>query len=148
MLLPGLPVQEVAGAAHPLAGTIANLVWLVPVLPFIGFLVNGMLSLLPATHMGPADPSAAGHRHEHAGEAHADHGHDNHHHVARHPYHRIVSLVGPAVLGIAFALTVAIFFALSGAHAEEPFVRTLFPWLVTGDLRIDAAFQVDQLSIV
>jgi NADH-quinone oxidoreductase subunit L len=131
MVLPGLPVQEVAGAAHPLAGTIANLVWLVPVLPFIGFLVNGMLSLLPATHMGPADPTAAGH-----------------HHVARHPYHRIVSLVGPAVLGIAFALTVAIFFALSGAHAEEPFVRTLFPWLVTGDLHIDAAFQVDQLSIV
>ena len=45
MLLPGLPVQEAAGAAHPLAGTIANWVWLVPVLPFIGFLVNGLLSL-------------------------------------------------------------------------------------------------------
>ena len=148
MVLPGLPVQEAAGAAHPLAGTIANLIWLVPVLPFIGFLVNGMLSLLPAAHMGPADPSAAGHGHEHAGEGHADHGHDDHHQVARHPYHRIVSLVGPAVLGIAFALTVAIFFALSGAHAEEPFVRTLFPWLVTGDLHIDAALQVDQLSIV
>src|SRR5687767_2932284 len=147
MLLPGLPVQEAAGAAHPLAGTIADLVWLVPVLPFIGFLVNGMLSLLPATHMGPADPAAAGHDHGHAGEGDADHGHDDHH-VARHPYHRIVSLVGPAVLGIAFALTVGIFFALSGAHAEEPFVRTLFPWLVTGDLHLNAALQVDQLSIV
>ena len=138
MLLPGLPVQEAAGAAHPLAGTIANLVWLVPVLPFIGFLVNGMLSLLPATQMGPADPSAAGHDHGHGGEGHADHGHDDHHHVARHPHHRIVSLVGPAVLGIAFALTVGIFFALSGAHAEEPFVRTLFPWLVAGDLRTES----------
>jgi NADH-quinone oxidoreductase subunit L len=147
MLLPGLPVQEAAGAAHPLAGTIADLVWLVPVLPFIGFLVNGMLSLLPATHLGPADPTAAGHDHGHAGEGHGDHGHDDHH-VARHPYHRIVSLVGPAVLGIAFALTVGIFFALSGAHAEEPFVRTLFPWLVTGDLHLNAALQVDQLSIV
>ena len=147
MLLPGVPVQEAAGAAHPLAGTIADLVWLVPVLPFIGFLVNGMLSLLPATHMGPADPAAAGHDHGHAGEGDADYGHDDHH-VARHPYHRIVSLVGPAVLGIAFALTVGIFFALSGAHAEEPFVRTLFPWLVTGDLHLNAALQVDQLSIV
>jgi NADH-quinone oxidoreductase subunit L len=147
MLLPGLPVQEAAGAAHPLAGTIADLVWLVPVLPFIGFLVNGMLSLLPATHLGPADPTAAGHDHGHAGEGHGDHGHDDHH-VARHPYHRIVSLVGPAVLGIAFAFTVGIFFALSGAHAEEPFVRTLFPWLVTGDLHLNAALQVDQLSIV
>ena len=147
MLLPGVPVQEAAGAAHPLVGTVADLVWLVPVLPFIGFLVNGMLSLLPATHMGPADPAAAGHDHGHAGEGDADYGHDDHH-VARHPYHRIVSLVGPAVLGIAFALTVGIFFALSGAHAEEPFVRTLFPWLVTGDLHLNAALQVDQLSIV
>jgi NADH-quinone oxidoreductase subunit L len=148
MLLPGSPVQEVAGAAHPLAGTIANLVWLVPLFPFLGFLVNGMLSLLPATHIGPSDPSAAGHHHTGAGGGHADHGHDDHHPVARHPYHRIVSLVGPAVLGVAFALTVGIFFALSGAHAEEPFVRTLFPWLVAGDLHIDAALQVDQLSIV
>ena len=147
MLLPGLPLQEAAGAAHPLAGTIADWIWLVPILPFIGFLVNGLLSLLPATHMGPADPSAAGHGHGH-GESHADHGHDDHHHAARHPYHRVVSLVGPAVLGIAFALTVGVFFALSGAHAEEPFVRTLFPWLVAGNLHIDAALQVDQLSIV
>ena len=146
MLLPGLPVQEVAEAAHPLAGTIANWIWLVPVLPLIGFVVNGLLSLLPATHLGPADPSAAGHGHGH-GESHGEHGHDDHH-VARHPYHRVVSLVGPAVLGIAFAITVAVFFALAGAHAEEPFVRRLFPWLVAGTLNIDAALQVDQLSIV
>ena len=145
MPLPGL--QEAAGAAHPLAGTLAEWIWLVPVLPFIGFIVNGLLSLLPATHMGPADPSAAGHGHAH--DAHGDHGaHDDHHHVARHKYHRIVSLVGPAVLGIAFAITMAIFGLLAGAHAEEPFVKTLFPWLVTGDLHVNAALQVDQLSIV
>ena len=147
MLLQGLPVQEGAGVVHPLAGTLAEWIWLVPLLPFIGFLVNGLLSLLPATHMGPADPSAAGHDHGHDAVAHAGHGHDDHH-VERHRYHRIVSLVGPAVLGIAFAITVGVFLALSGAHAEEPFVRTLFPWLVTGDLRVDAALQVDQLSIV
>jgi NADH-quinone oxidoreductase subunit L len=147
MLLPGLPVQEAAGAAHPLAGTLAEWIWLVPVLPFIGFIVNGLLSLVPATHLGPADPSAAGHDHAH-GE-HADHGaHDDHHHVVRHKYHRIVSMVGPAVLGIAFAITMGIFGVLLGAHAEEPFVRTLFPWLITGDLHVDAALQVDQLSIV
>jgi NADH-quinone oxidoreductase subunit L len=148
MLLPGLPVQEAAGAAHPLAGTIADWVWLVPLLPFIGFLVNGLLSLLPATRLGPADPTAAGHDHGHDAGGHDVHAPDDHHPAARHQYHRIVSLVGPAVLGIAFALTVGIFFALSGAHAEEPFVRTLFPWLLTGDLHVDAALQVDQLSIV
>jgi NADH-quinone oxidoreductase subunit L len=67
--------------------------------------------------------------------------------VVRHQYARIVSLVGPAVLGIAFLLTAGIFLALAGAHAEEPFVRTLFPWLVTGGLHVDAALQVDQLSM-
>jgi NADH-quinone oxidoreductase subunit L len=147
MLQPGVPVQEAAGAAHPLAGTLAEWIWLVPVLPFIGFIVNGLLSLLPATRMGPADPSAAGHDHGHAA-GHADHGHDDHHHVARHPYHRIVSIVGPAVLGMAFAITLGIFGLLAGAHAEAPFVKSLFPWIVAGDLHVTAALQVDQLSIV
>ena len=146
-------IQEAAGAAHPLAGSIAEWIWLVPVLPLLGFIVNGLLSILPATHMGPADPSAAGHDHGHDahGGGHADHGHgghDDHHHVVRHQYANIVSIVGPAVLGIAFALTVGVFFALYGAHAEEPFVRTMFSWIGTGDLHIDAALQVDQLSIV
>jgi NADH-quinone oxidoreductase subunit L len=147
MLLPGVPVQEAAGAAHPLAGTLAEWIWLVPVLPFIGFIVNGLLSLLPATRMGPADPSAAGHDHGHAA-GHANHGHDDHHHVARHPYHRIVSIVGPAVLGMAFAITLGIFGLLAGAHAEAPFDKSLFPWIVAGDLHVTAALQVDQLSIV
>jgi hypothetical protein len=83
-------LQEAAGAAHPLAGTLAEWIWLVPVLPFLGFIVNGLLSLLPATHMGP-DPSAAGH------------GHESHGHVTtgttitivvRHKYANIVSPVG------------------------------------------------------
>jgi NADH-quinone oxidoreductase subunit L len=137
-------LQEAVGAAHPLAGTLAEWIWLVPVLPLIGFIVNGLLSLLPATHMGPTDPSAAGH--EHAGEAHG--GHDDQHHPARHQYARIVTIVGPAVLAVAFAITAAIFGLMFVAHAEEPFVRTLFPWLVTGGLHVDAALQVDQLSIV
>jgi NADH-quinone oxidoreductase subunit L len=140
-------LQEPVGAAHPLSGTLAEWIWLVPVLPLLGFIVNGLLSLVPATHLGPADPSASGHDHGH-GTHDAPHSHDDHHQAARHRYAGIVSLVGPAVLGIAFALTLGIFFALSGAHAEAPFIRTLFPWLVTGDLRVDAALQVDQLSIV
>jgi NADH-quinone oxidoreductase subunit L len=144
-------LQEATGAAHPLAGTLAEWIWLVPVLPLIGFIVNGLLSLLPVTHMGPADPSAAGHGHDgaHGHGAHDAHGsHDDHHHPVRHKYARIVSIVGPAVLGLAFAITAGILGVMLGAHAEEPFVKTLFTWLQTGDLHIDAAFQVDQLSIV
>ncbi len=141
-------LQEVSGAAHPLAGTLAEWIWLVPVLPFIGFIVNGLLSLLPATHMGPADPSADGHGDEHAHEVHDGHGQDDHHHPVRHQHARIVSLVGPLVLGLAFAITAGIFGVMLGAHAEEPFVKTLFDWLSTGDLHINAALQVDALSIV
>ena len=36
----------------------------------------------------------------------------------------------------------------AGVHAETPFVKRFFPWLVAGDLRVDAALQVDQLSMV
>src|SRR5688572_33020297 len=102
-------LQEAAGAAHPLAGTLAEWIWLVPVLPLIGFIVNGLLSLLPATHLGPADPSAVGHGHGHdAGHAHEHGADDDHHHVVRHQYANLVSMVGPAVLGVAFALTLGI----------------------------------------
>ena len=31
---------------------------------------------------------------------------------------------------------------------EEPFIKTLWPWIQTGTLQVDLAFQVDQLSIV
>ena len=54
-------LQEATTGAHPLSGSIAELVWLIPVLPFIGFLINGWLSVSKAAHVGPGDPSAAGH---------------------------------------------------------------------------------------
>ncbi len=146
-----LLLQEAAAAGvHPLAGSVAEWIWLVPVFPLIGFLINGFLSLRTAAHIGPRDPSAhhAHHDHAHNDTHHDEHGHDAHHHPAVHPHAGIVSLVGPAVLFASFALTVAIFMALAGAHAETPFVKTLFSWIPAGDLAIDAAFQVDQLSMV
>jgi NADH-quinone oxidoreductase subunit L len=96
-------------------------VWLLPVLPLLGFLANGALSLL-ACH----DPPAA----------------------ARHRYAKWVSLIGPGVLVLAFALAVGIFAAMPGAGSHEPFVQVLFSWMPVGDLRIDAALQLDQLSMV
>jgi NADH-quinone oxidoreductase subunit L len=153
-----MPLQESAAAlAHPLAGTIADWVWLIPALPLAGFVVNGLLAITSAAKVGPADPSAghdahghdalaAGAQDTHGAAAHAQH---DEHAPPRHRHAGIVSIVGPLVVGLAFVLAVAIFFALAGAHAEEPFVRTLFPWLVAaGDLHIDAALQVDPLSMV
>ncbi len=156
-------LQEAAAAAtHPLTGTVAEWIWLVPILPLLGFVINGLLSLTSAAKLGPSDPTAFHSHHDDAHDAHGhvahapdgahgdDHAahHDDHHAPPAHKYAGIVSLVGPAVLALAFGLTTAIFFALKGAHPEEPFVRRLFTWIVAGELHVDAALQVDQLSMV
>jgi NADH-quinone oxidoreductase subunit L len=150
--------------AHPLAGTAAEWIWLVVLLPLAGFLINGLLSLLHAYHAGPADPSADPHHNPNptapdaayaaahpgaedtsGGSAHGD----DHHAVKVHPYAGIVSIVGPAVLLLSFGLSLAIFFAMSGAgDIAAPFVQRYFSWMPVGDLQIDAAFQLDQLSML
>jgi len=146
-------LQEATTGAHPLSGSIAEWVWLIPLLPFLGFIINGWLSLRSAARVGPADPSAAGHdvhapSHEHGhGTGGGAHG-DDHHAVARHRYAGIVSVVGPLVLVLAFVLAVAIFLAMLGVDREAPFIRTLFSWIPAGDLHVDAALQVDPLSMV
>ncbi|MDP1891841.1 MAG: proton-conducting transporter membrane subunit, partial [Gemmatimonadaceae bacterium] len=139
--------------AHPLATTVARLVWLLPLLPLLGFLINGTLAILGAAKIGPADPSANGghghgaaHGHEDA-HAHADHAHDDHGHPPRHRFAKIVSLVGPGVLVATFALAVAIFAAMRGVDMEHPYVLTLFSWIPVGDLNLDAAILLDQLSM-
>jgi NADH-quinone oxidoreductase subunit L len=138
---------------HPLADTVARFAWLLPVLPLLGFAINGFLSLKHAAHAGPADPTAASeHAHgDHAhGDAHGhgDHGHDDGHHAARHPAAKLVSLIGPGVLLLSFGLAVAIFGAMRAAHIEHPYILTLFQWMPTGELSVDVAFQLDQLSMV
>ena len=148
-------IQEVSNpASGALAGTAVEWLWLVPVLPLLGFVINGGLSLVHATTLGPADPSA-GHDGGHDGGHDAGHngGHDtahgdDHHAVARHRYAGVASIVGPAVLLLSFALSIAIFLAYKAAGTEDPFVQRYFTWMVAGDLTIDAALMVDQLSLV
>jgi NADH-quinone oxidoreductase subunit L len=150
-------LQEAATeASRSLSGTAAELVWLLPVLPLVGFLVNGALSLSSAAALGPSDPSAEhgdGHGHggaavaSHAEQDHGDHG-DDHHAVARHRHAGIVSIVGPAVMILAFGLAAAIFAAMLGARPEAPFVQRYFSWMPVGSLNVDVAFQLDQLSMV
>src|SRR6476620_3775061 len=46
-------------------------------------------------------------------------------------------------------LTALMFFAMRGVgEMHEPFVQRYFSWMPVGDLKIDAAFQLDQLSMV
>ena len=137
--------------AHPLSGTVASYVWLLPLLPLLGFVLNGLLSLAAAVRLGPVDPGAShadarvpGAHDEHGGAAHGD----DHHAVARHRYAALTSLIGPGVLVLSFLLASAIFLAMRAAGAHEPFVQRYFSWMPVGDLQIDAAFQLDQLSIL
>ncbi len=151
-------LQDAASAAatHPLANTAAAWLWAIPLLPLLGFVVNGLLSLVAAFHVGPSDPSAHGSA-EH-GDAHARNtdpslhsGRDSSDHqaVIRHRYSGIVSVVGPLVLVASFGVAVAAFLAMRGiANMDAPFIQTYFHWMPVGDLRIDAAFQLDQLSMV
>ena len=151
--------QDVAPAAHPLANTAARWLWLVALLPFFGFLINGALSIIAAYHAGPADPSAAhggpdAHDAHDAAAAHADAhgaGGDDHHAVRRHRFAALTSLVGPGVLLASFLLSGAIFMAMraaGGGAMEAPFIQRYFSWIPAGDLHIDAAFHLDQLSMM
>jgi NADH-quinone oxidoreductase subunit L len=147
-------LQEVASATHPLAGTVARWLWLVPILPLAGFVINGMLSLLPAWQKGPSDPQLShGVEHPHVheemtgGDAHGEPEHE----PVRHRFAWLVSIVGPLVLFASFALVVAIFIAMrkaGGGSMEAPFIQRYFSWIPVGELQIDAAFQLDQLSMV
>ena len=150
------PVVEIASHAHPLSGTIAELVWLLPVLPLAGFLINGLLAL-DSARFGPEDPNTPAHPPHSGGAAEAaalSHAAqtgavgDDHHPVKRHRWATLTSIVGPGVLILSFLLALGIWRAMTGVEMQAPFIQRYFSWMPVGDLKIDAAFQLDQLSMV
>jgi NADH-quinone oxidoreductase subunit L len=142
--------------AHPLSESVARFVWWLPLLPLIGFLINGFLSLKAAYKPGPSEPDEHHGSHGSHGSHGADHGsghghdsaHDDHGHAKRHQYAAITSIVGPGVLVLSFVLALAIFAAMGGDAAHTPYVNTLFSWMPVGELQLNAALQVDALSMV
>ncbi len=148
---------QVAAVTHPLSGSIADWVWLLPILPLAGFVINGAISLVSAARIGPHDPDmhvvGVDHHEPATGSELPEHEIDGHrdpdHHVAtRHSHAGIVSIVGPLVLGLSFVLAFAMFLAMRGVDMSTPFVQTYFSWMPVGSLKIDAALQLDQLSMV
>ena len=59
-----------------------------------------------------------------------------------------VTVVGPAVLLGSFVVAAAIFFQLLGSPPSSPYVLDLWHWIPVGQLQLDFALQVDQLSAV
>jgi NADH-quinone oxidoreductase subunit L len=133
-------LQLVAAAAHPLDGSAAELVWLLPILPLLGFVINGLISISSA-RPGPDDPDMA-----HGAAAKSDDA--DHHAVQPHRYGGLVSIIGPAVLVASFALALAILAAMRAAPSGTPFIRSYYSWMPVGTLQIDAALQLDQLAMV
>ncbi len=60
----------------------------------------------------------------------------------------LVSLVGPGTLLAAFLVSLGVFFELRAAHPHAPIIVPLWSWMPVGQLQLDLAFQVDQLSAV
>jgi NADH-quinone oxidoreductase subunit L len=68
--------------------------------------------------------------------------------LRRGPATLAVSIVGPGVLLASFAVSLGVFLGVLADPPHQPHIVTLWPWMPVGALKIDLAFQVDQLSAV
>ncbi len=86
-------------------------VWLIPFLPLLGFLINGLLG----KRLGK----------------------------------NTISWVGCGSVGLSFLVSIGVFFELLKCPPAERLIqRIIFPWVWSGNFRIDIGFQVDPLSTV
>ncbi len=150
--------------------------WLIPVLPLAGFLLNGLVALIAssrraskagaawrAAHPDHDGHGAAGHgpgahtAHEEHGGAHDAHGHDDHDdhgHDDNGPalsygqrlFHGIVG-VGSVGLATVLAFGVLVPYAKAALAGDpRPVVETCYPWMAAGGFAVDVAFRLDVLS--
>ncbi len=62
---------------------------------------------------------------------------------------RVSGYIGAGAVGVSFLVAAAIFLDMVKAPAEErSHIVTLFHWISAGSLSIDAAYQIDQLSVL
>ncbi|MGB7062137.1 MAG: NADH-quinone oxidoreductase subunit L [Candidatus Zixiibacteriota bacterium] len=97
-----------------------NYVYLVPLFPLIGFLINGLLALRQKTSFDQKGPARS-----------------------------LVSWVGCASVGLSFLTSIAIFFELLALPTGERVVQKIaFPWILSGKFQIDIGFLLDPLSSI
>jgi NADH-quinone oxidoreductase subunit L len=85
---------------------------------------------------------------DHPGVVDPAHGHDHHPPGPPPATHWLPSFVAPGVMALSFLIAVWNFFRMTGADLHEPVVARYFSWMPVGDLQVDAALMVDQLSIL
>jgi NADH-quinone oxidoreductase subunit L len=113
-----------------------NQLWLIPVLPLAGFLLNGLVALVASS-----------------GRAERESGAD--HPLAPLPYalRLFHGVVGVGTVGLSAVLSFAALvpYVLSSRSAPEglaPVVQTVYTWMAAGDYAVDVAFRLDALSAV
>ncbi|MBT8337366.1 MAG: NADH-quinone oxidoreductase subunit L [Gemmatimonadetes bacterium] len=121
------PVTEAAGTFEPFYPG------LIVLLPLLGFVVNGWLAMSHARRS--ADAVRGG------GELDLDSG-------GRPLTHTLPSLIGPGVMLAAFALVIVNFMRMSAVTLHDPVVVSYWTWMATGTFSVDAALQLDQLSMI
>ncbi len=99
----------------------SQLVWLVPVLPFAGFVANGLLSLVPAWR-GPLTETVSSRR------------------------RALVSAIAVGVLLGSLALTLWLTQAVSGV--DSVVTASLGEWIAAGGFHVDWMLRVDRLSVL
>jgi NADH-quinone oxidoreductase subunit L len=134
---------------------VKNLIWLIPLFPLAGFLVNGLLYLLAHrtkgvdSHAAPASAGAT------ADPGHGDHGHGG---IPFQAVHTAVG-VGSVALSCIFAFGAIFDIGLSALASGATHVVTLYRWVPLGvnesigkvpgraaEWAVDAAFRLDALS--
>jgi NADH-quinone oxidoreductase subunit L len=97
-----------------------NYIFLVPLFPLLGFLINGLLAL------GLKDRSDE-----------------------KIPGKSLVSWIGCSSVGLSFLTSIFIFFQLLALPAGERVVQKIaFPWILSGSFQIDIGFLLDPLSSI
>ena len=123
-------------AAHGPAGEAFEpfLPGVIILLPLLGFLLNGVLAL------------AASRR---SANVVRDGGELDFFEGGKRPLtHTLPTWIGPGVIGLAFVIVLVNFSRMLGADLHEPIVRHYWTWMSTGTFQVDAAIQLDQLSMV
>ncbi len=125
--LSGFPQEGASAGYEPL------LPGLIVLLPLLGFLFNGILAMRVGARMAAAVRAGA----DEAADGHSGDGHK-----------RWVTLVGPGVVGVSFALVLLNFAGMFHAEPHDPVVVSYWTWMVAGSLEVNAALQLDQLSMI
>jgi NADH-quinone oxidoreductase subunit L len=139
-----------------------DLIWLIPIFPLAGFLINGLVYLIgnrPARRDLRHDP----HGEQPAAESAKDHGHPHAHmHGETHPrFQRLHSVVGPGSVALSVLFAFGAIFDLGLARLSEgaSHVVNLYRWIPLGvnesvgqvpgraaEWFVDVAFRLDALS--